>query len=104
MKQQEIFQNMTKGEWATTRYNDGQYAITVNGVGYEERYLSDEEDQANGEAICYSVNLFQKLISQGINPEGVEKMYDTLNYIDTYYGEAMKLSAMIKEALTAAKL
>jgi hypothetical protein len=41
---------------------------------------------------------------KGINPEGVEKMYDTLNYIDTYYGEATKLSAMIKEALTAAKL
>lgn len=127
MTQQEIFKNMTKGEWKgnyTTHAqiqaadpNDKEWIRPVGIMGGNYH----EEAEANMYGVCSAVN---NTYGRGINPESVEKMkvycelqeqwdaegvfeYEGERYVDTGLNDHPALDLLTKlrkEALTAVKL
>lgn len=53
----------TKGDWNVTSYNDLQYSISTSAHGYDEREISDEEDQANARLIAAAPDMLKALIN-----------------------------------------
>lgn len=116
MTQQEIFQNMTKGEWKLSTQLQA-WEINVDSpfsvVTVNNKFRKHEANKANAHAIVTAVNWWQKLMKQGINTESVENLYtalhNMLNWADFMrqkYGEGC-LPASLEwnaEALTAASL
>lgn len=127
MTQQEIFQNMTKGELSYTNfkpqdrfevYSDSSRTVIAK-INYNDATGKNIEHEANVEAICSAVN---NTYGKGINPEGVEKIYNKAlnlahkisdNIFDAdakgvdahiYLSDIRQELIDLKEALTAVKL
>lgn len=111
----QIFQNMTKGEWNVEQHRDsGHYYITSGIFGLiADSFGHESADKANMEGI---VMMHRETIGKGINPESVEKMKEALGKISNWlvcaaittpedmaesFGEMLQTS---EEALTASKL
>jgi hypothetical protein len=115
MNQQQIFENMTKGEWQIMNGHPSEINSTKSRDSFiqcndlsKDFHGTSETDKANAELICL---LKRETIDKRINPEGVEKMKDTLQSA-LYFMEKLEehgvinkdLIEKIEEALTSAKL
>jgi hypothetical protein len=101
MNQQEIFQNMTKGEWKELNgfISDSDDNLICQ---FFDRFEDDMELALfNRPAIISAVN---NTYGKGINPESVENLYKLLEKELEKYGPDTDGRYVIEEALTAAKL
>jgi hypothetical protein len=117
MTQQEIFQNMTKGEVSLLWSNGipyildgaGRYIATVHSLeDGKENDLRRAETNANAEMF---VSLWNNVAAKGINPESVEKMKKAIQFIVNtamVEGQHVTISLsdfqMLEEVLTNSKL
>jgi hypothetical protein len=107
MNQQQIFENMIKGEWKPlmAKYKD------YNGIDADVTVLCTSEDSCIEDydihAICSAVN---NTYGKGINPESVEKMRGALEQILKLHDDgrldtiSVVAGPIAQQALTAAKL
>lgn len=122
MNQQEIFQNMTKGDWfwAVHPKKNTRLIVFADRIDNQVCEMNVElDDNANAHAIVAAVNHWSKLIGKGINPESVEVtnkgLTDLIKWVELTampilrsYGHDDEILPKgldkWKEALTAAKL
>jgi hypothetical protein len=110
-----IFENMTKGEWQIMNGHPSEINSTKSRDSFiqcndlsKDFHGTSETDKANAELIAM---MHRETVGKGINPEGVEKMKDTLKSA-LYFMEQLEeygvinkdLIEKIEEALTAATL
>lgn len=110
---------MTKGEWRIEgpNRNYGQKKYTVyTGTEREPKWFLDldfltEEPSGKTKALTAGIiSAVNNTYGKGINPEAVEKMYETLKLVETELSKSTSratvfaLTCLIQEALTTAKL